>query len=85
MLFSIPAVVLGLVLSDYFRRAGTRVVRFTDATPTSCESTSLVLCNDDEDVSMIHMSSKQQTHVSNTNSLLEDQQPLHTTSMDLEW
>ena len=50
MLFSIPAVVLGLVLSDYFRRAGTRVVRFTDATPTSCESTSLVLCNDDEDV-----------------------------------
>ena len=50
MLFSSAAVVLGLVLSDYFRRASTRVVRCNDATPTSCESTSLIPCSEEEDV-----------------------------------
>ena len=49
VLFSVLAVVLGLVLSDYFRRAGTRVVKCTD-TGTASENTSLIPYEDDENV-----------------------------------
>ena len=50
MLFSVAAVVLGLVLSDYFRRASTRVVKCTDTTAISSENTSLIPYDDDENV-----------------------------------
>ena len=46
MLFSIVAVVLGIILSDYFRRASTRVVKCTD---TSSSSASLIPHDDDDD------------------------------------
>ena len=46
MLFTLVGVVVGIVLSDYFRRAGTRVVRCND---TSSEIASLVSHDDDDD------------------------------------
>ena len=48
MLFTLVGVVVGLVLSDYFRRAGTRVVRCNDTTSVS-DSASLVPHNEDDD------------------------------------
>lgn len=52
MLFTIIAVVLGLVLYDYFSRAGTRVVKCTDTTATSSENASLIP-HDNDDVYVI--------------------------------
>ena len=48
MLFSTVAVVMGIVLSDYFRRASTRVVRCTDT--SSSENSSLIPYTDDDDM-----------------------------------
>ena len=45
MVFTLLAVVVGIVLSDYFRRAGTRVVQFSD---TSSLSNSLEEEDDDD-------------------------------------
>lgn len=50
MLFTIIAVVLGLVLYDYYSRVGTRVVRCTDTTTiTSSETASLIPCEDNDE------------------------------------
>ena len=46
MLFTMVAVVVGAVLSDYFRRAGTQVVRCSE---TTSETTSLIPQNEDDD------------------------------------
>ena len=46
MLFTTVAVVIGIIISDYFRRAGTRVVRCMGT--TSSESTSLIPGNSGE-------------------------------------
>lgn len=52
MLFTTIAVVLGLVLYDYFSRVTTRVVQCTDTTTiANSENASLIPCeNDDENV-----------------------------------
>jgi hypothetical protein len=84
MLFTLVGVVVGIVLSDYFRRAGTRVVRCND---TSSEIVSLVSHDDDDDncVSVISMRVKGKSYPSNARALPEEQEPLHTTQMDMEW
>ena len=48
MLFTVVAIVVGVILSDYFRRAGTRVVRCTD-TSTVGETTSFTPLEDNDD------------------------------------
>lgn len=48
MLFTVVAIVVGVILSDYFRRAGTRVVRCTD-TSTVSETTSFTPLEDNDD------------------------------------
>ena len=50
MLFTLVAVVVGVVLSDYFRRAGTSVVQCDDTSSVShSETASLVAHNEDDD------------------------------------
>ena len=44
-MFTTAAVVLGIVISDYFRRASTRVVRCTD---TTSENSSFIPGDDDD-------------------------------------
>ncbi|CAI8036570.1 Prominin-1-A, partial [Geodia barretti] len=73
MLFTLVGVVVGIVLSDYFRRAGTRVVRCND---TSSETASLVSHDDDDDdndVSAISMRVKGKSYPSNARALPEEQ------------
>jgi hypothetical protein len=85
MLFTLVGVALGVVVSDHYRRAGTVVVRCNDTTSVSNSDTSSLNDDEDEDVSLIQMRPKGKSYPASDWAQPEEQQPLQTTQMDMEW